>query len=199
MRKLSHIFKGISMSIYFKYTTDEYGCLSNFSPHPITIDGVVWKSTEAYYQAQKFLSEAIREEIRAKPTPKAAKVWAYTYKDCVRKDWQDMSLATMEKALRAKLEQNSDVKQKLLDSGTQSLYEQSSSDWFWGTGADGTGRNELGKLWMKLRSELQIAKTIDPKAILEIKFRDAGNKVIDEHWRQSNGYAGRDEQGGSDF
>lgn len=25
--------------IIFKYTSDEYGCFSNFSPHPIVVDG----------------------------------------------------------------------------------------------------------------------------------------------------------------
>jgi predicted NAD-dependent protein-ADP-ribosyltransferase YbiA (DUF1768 family) len=29
------------------------------------------------------------------------------------------------------------------------------TDYDWGTGTDGTGQNNMGKLWMKLRDELQ--------------------------------------------
>ena len=48
---------------------DEYGCFSNFSPHPIMVDSgnyasdTLWPSSEHFYQAQKFFGV---EDDRAK-------------------------------------------------------------------------------------------------------------------------------------
>jgi len=33
--------------------------------------------------------------------------------------------------------------------------ENSPTDYYWGCGKDGTGRNELGKILMKIRSKLR--------------------------------------------
>ena len=38
----------------FYKAVDPWGSLTNFSPHPITVDGTVYQSVEHYYQAQKF-------------------------------------------------------------------------------------------------------------------------------------------------
>lgn len=40
--------------ILFYSTKDRYGFFSNFSRHPITLDGTVWPTTEHYFQAMKF-------------------------------------------------------------------------------------------------------------------------------------------------
>ena len=40
--------------INFYRVSDEYGCFSNFSPHPIDLDGKRWPTAEHYFQAQKF-------------------------------------------------------------------------------------------------------------------------------------------------
>jgi predicted NAD-dependent protein-ADP-ribosyltransferase YbiA (DUF1768 family) len=36
--------------IHFYRTEDAYGTFSNFSRHPITIDGIEWPTTEHYFQ-----------------------------------------------------------------------------------------------------------------------------------------------------
>jgi N-glycosidase YbiA len=41
----------------------------------------------------------------------------------------------------------------LQKSGTEDIIEDSPDDYFWGEGADGSGQNMLGRLWMKIRSE----------------------------------------------
>ncbi|MFM2063889.1 MAG: hypothetical protein RLZZ507_3560, partial [Cyanobacteriota bacterium] len=38
------------MTIYFYKVWQPYGCFSNFSPHPIEIEGVDWPTVEHYYQ-----------------------------------------------------------------------------------------------------------------------------------------------------
>lgn len=162
-------------TIFFKYVNDEYGCLSNFSNHPIKDDqGRIWGTTEAWYQAQKFPDHPdLQEQIRLKPSPKAAKVLAQLYPEKVRKDWHEVSIETMEEALRLKLKYHANIAIKLLESGEAKLVERSDKDPFWGDGKDGQGRNELGKAWMRLRQEIIDAPT--------------------------PGYAGREEFGGSDF
>jgi predicted NAD-dependent protein-ADP-ribosyltransferase YbiA (DUF1768 family) len=39
--------------IHFYSTAGEYGCFSNFSPHPIFLKGQRRKTSEHYFQAQK--------------------------------------------------------------------------------------------------------------------------------------------------
>jgi ribA/ribD-fused uncharacterized protein len=40
--------------INFYRVSEAYGEFSNFSPHPITLAGKRWPTTEHYFQAQKF-------------------------------------------------------------------------------------------------------------------------------------------------
>lgn len=50
--------------IQFYETTGPFGCFSNFSRHPISIDGKRWPTSEHYFQAQKFSGTYHEEEIR---------------------------------------------------------------------------------------------------------------------------------------
>jgi hypothetical protein len=63
--------------------------------------------------------------------------------------------ALMEKIFRAKLAQHPDIREVLLTTGDRELLKVYDTDYYWGTGADGTGENKMGKLWMKLRQELK--------------------------------------------
>lgn len=48
----------------------------------------------------------------------------------------------------------STIPSKILTEDILCVKQDSPRDWFWGIGADGTGRNELGKALMRLRDEL---------------------------------------------
>ena len=71
-------------------------------------------------------------------------------------------VTNMERVLRLKLDQHSELKQKLLDTGRATIIEDCSSrprgsGMFWGASfKDGqwVGENMLGRLWMRLREEL---------------------------------------------
>jgi ribA/ribD-fused uncharacterized protein len=69
-------------------------------------------------------------------------------------EWSEMKMDIMEQILRAKLSQHKYIQEKLLESGTHILVEDSPTDAFWGRGPDGNGENQLGKIWMRLRAEL---------------------------------------------
>ena len=65
----------------------------------------------------------------------------------------------MEDICRCKLQQNSYVKKKLLQTFDLPLVEDSPNDDYWGWGLNRHGRNELGKVWMRLRDELRHKNT----------------------------------------
>ncbi len=135
----------------------EFFVFDNFSSFRVLVDGVLYCTVEHAYQAIKFLQTApeIAQQITDCYSAHDAQKIAYANKDRQRKDWDDVKLGVMEKLLRLKLEQNPYVKKKLLETGNLIICEDSPKDSFWGIGANRDGRNELGKLWMKLRSELQ--------------------------------------------
>jgi ribA/ribD-fused uncharacterized protein len=54
-----------------------------------------------------------------------------------------------------KLSQHEYVQRKLLQTGSAEIVEDSPYDSFWGVGDTWQGRNELGRLWMRLRKELK--------------------------------------------
>ncbi|NCN52482.1 NADAR family protein [Candidatus Parcubacteria bacterium] len=128
--------------------------LAPFSAHEIEIDGVIYKTAEHAYQALRVIPEA-RHRIIAARSPLDA--WREGQK-C--KENNEVLLdydkdALMEQIFRAKLKQHDDVKQVLIESGERGLLKLHGSDYYWGTGADGSGKNRMGKIWMKLREEIK--------------------------------------------
>ena len=69
----------------------------------------------------------------------------------------------MEDIIRAKVSQHGYIREKLIETGTREIIEDSHKDSFWGRGPDFKGRNELGKVWMKIREELQNQQIIQDK------------------------------------
>lgn len=140
--------------ITFYHATDPYGFFSNFALAPITIDGVVWPTSEHYYQAQKFTDPAQQEAIRRASTPGDAKALAWAPDARPRADWNDVRDDVMLVALRAKFTQHADLCARLLATGDAPLAEHTTNDFYWGDGGDGSGRNRLGEMLMQVRSEL---------------------------------------------
>ncbi len=132
----------------------EFYMFSNFSAFAIRWDGEFWMTTEHIYQAEKFEDPEIRHKIRMALSAHDAKKIAKLHDRAKRSDWAKIKLAVMERILRTKLEQHSYVREMLLATGSRELVEDSPKDSFWGRGPDHLGHNHLGKLWMKLRSEI---------------------------------------------
>ncbi len=71
--------------INFYSTSDDYGDFSNFAAWPIKVDGKTLPTSEHYFQAQKFLDEKYREEIRRVSSPMvAARMGAIVLSLCVK-------------------------------------------------------------------------------------------------------------------
>lgn len=135
----------------------EFYCLDNFSSFKVEYDGYLYSSVEEAYQALGFKEVApeIYDEIIHCHSAHEAQKIAYANRDKQRSDWNEVKVDLMEQLLRCKLEQNPYVKKKLLETKDYIIVEDSPKDNFWGWGENRDGNNQLGKLWMKLRSELR--------------------------------------------
>ncbi len=142
------------VTIYFyKETEEPYGCFSNFSDHAVFMKGIIWRTAEHYFQAQKFAGAPLEEEVRRCQTPAKAKKFAN--KHLYPHAWHQVKDGVMLDALRAKFSQHPDLKELLLSTGNALLVENAPRDNYWGAGSDGRGRNQLGKLLMQVRDELR--------------------------------------------
>ena len=143
--------------IYFYNKDEKYYEFTNFFPSPIELDGKLWPTTEHYFQAQKFVGTPLVEIIRQKKYPRD--VFEFAQKPDIasqcRKDWKEVKVQVMKKALVAKFTQHDDLCQLLIGTGKRTLVERSPYDTFWGDGGNGSGKNQLGKLLMEVREELK--------------------------------------------
>lgn len=147
--------------IYFYDKDKPYYSFTNFSPHHVEYDGKVYPTSEHLFQALKFLRHepSIAEHIRNAKTPRRALSEAQRLEAHIRKDWYQKNVEKMEIVVRHKFEQHAGLRRELLSTGDAILVEDAgANDAFWGNGSDGTGRNELGKVLMRLRAELQLSQ-----------------------------------------
>lgn len=134
--------------IEFYKSWDEWGALSNFSPHPISMPRCFghcqkpctlcqWPSVEHYYQAQKFThpeaesdtalverAAKVVDNILAAPSPEEAAREGRQQERCcpelVRKDWPTAKIDVMHAALRAKFHRHAGPRQMLLSTAVKS-------------------------------------------------------------------------------
>jgi ribA/ribD-fused uncharacterized protein len=140
---------------FYAHTDEPYGCFSNFSHHPFTLDGALWPTSEHYFQAQKFAGSEWAEAIRLASNPMKAKRMGGSRKHPLRKDWERVKEDVMRRALEAKFTQHAGARDVLLSTGEVTLVEAAPRDSYWGCGAKGTGKNRLGVLLMELRLRLK--------------------------------------------
>ena len=152
------------------YNRDEpYYAFTNFYPAPIVVDGKQWPTTEHYFQAQKFIGTPFTEVIRNFQRPREA--FDLSRKPAVsrwrRKDWEEVKVDIMRKALLAKFTQHRDLRQLLLKTKDNMLIEHTPYDNFWGDGGDGNGQNKLGMLLMEIRFDLKNSRKLSRSSSVE--------------------------------
>ena len=141
--------------INFYRVSDEYGCFSNFAAYPFELGGKSWRTTEHYFQAQKFEDEGHQEAIRKVASPMIAARMGRDRKKKLRPDWQSVKVSIMTDAIRAKFTQHEELRTILLGTGDAKLVEHTTNDSYWGDGGDGSGKNMLGQVLMRVRTELR--------------------------------------------
>ena len=188
----------LKMTIKFYEAKDkEFGFLSNFYGTPnsksfkLNIDGINYKSTEHYYQSEKFKGEKASKESLVyakvieqqntcgkvsflgrqktngyypwmKPLAELSKK-SIKYGVTIRPDWDSVKDSVMQKAVESKFQQNDDLKQKLIKTAGCKLYEHTSRDTYWGDGGTkGGGKNKLGNLLEVIREKLIVEDEEEP-------------------------------------
>lgn len=130
---------------------NEYYFLSNFYSIPVTYNGLTYQNSEAAFQAQKCLTD--EEKVRfTTMNPSEAK--RAGRRVSLRPDWEEIKVNEMSNIVYAKFTQNSELKQKLIQTGDAYLEEGNTwGDRIWGT-VNGNGKNLLGKILMETRDKL---------------------------------------------
>lgn len=132
-----------------------YGEFSNFAPYPIHLDGKKWKTTEHYFQAQKFKNSKLQAKVRGARTPGLAAAIGRNRSNPLRRDWEKVKIDVMRKAVHAKFTQHQDLRKLLVETGDAIIVEHTKNDKFWGDGGNGHGQNWLGKILMEIREEIK--------------------------------------------
>jgi hypothetical protein len=129
-----------------------YRWLSNFHLCSCVFEGVTYPSSENAYQAAKAAPEARVSFYRCAPN-EAKQLGRLVVLD--PKVWTSMRLRVMGQILLSKFTLNMDLQQQLLGTGAKYLEETNWwNDRYWGV-CDGTGENQLGRILMDIRTELQ--------------------------------------------
>lgn len=159
---------------------DKYGkWLSNCFIARVEIDGELNRSSEHYYQREKFridatdphviewcklrrvpvelqlnINKAYREQM-ATVSPVIVARQGRTKSVVIRGDWESVKNAVMWRALVAKFTQNAEFAAALKSTGTRVLIERSPNDRYWAIDNRGVGANTLGIMLMVIRSFLE--------------------------------------------
>lgn len=143
------------MAIKFYRTKEPHGYMGNFYRARMFIYGRWWNWVEAPYQAEKSLDRAEQDLIWQVKKPMEARDLGQKVK--MRDGWDLVKDMVMYDCVMAKFLQHKDIRDQLMATGDEDLIEDTttSNDMYWGCGADGTGRNQLGQTLMRVRRELK--------------------------------------------
>jgi ribA/ribD-fused uncharacterized protein len=144
------------MPIRFLSKIEQWKDFSNLAPYPIELKGRVWQSSEHYYQYKKFekADPDYAQKILEAETPKEVKKLSMQ-NDKRSPEWDNEKVAILKTAVIKKFTSYSNLRDLLLSTGDEELIEANPDDYFWGEGADGTGKNMMGKMLMEIRALLK--------------------------------------------
>ncbi|KAG8945931.1 hypothetical protein FRC04_012183 [Tulasnella sp. 424] len=145
--------------ILFYEETEKYYEFTNSAPYPVHFRGKKYPTSEHLFQARKFLDHRplLAEHIRrGSDRPRFAFKEARRLAPEIRPDWKEKCIEIMDEIMELKFTQHNKLRRLLLDTGERYLILNAGKyDDFWGNGADGNGRNELGKALMRIRTSLR--------------------------------------------
>lgn len=131
--------------------TGKYYFLSNYFEVPVAYNGIVYRNSEAAFQAQK--TTDVNAQLKfAHYSASIAK--RYGRQLHLRSDWEQIKDGVMYEICKCKFEQNPLYRLRLLATGDEELVEGNSwGDTYWGV-CKGKGENHLGKILMRICEEL---------------------------------------------
>ncbi|MDG1663299.1 MAG: NADAR family protein [Pseudomonadales bacterium] len=149
------IFPEIDENLIYLSRKDPEELLGSWSRYSFELEGDEWPSVEHYYQAMKFDNEEYREKIRQASSPAVARKMGRTRLKRIRRDWSNVKEVVMTRAVYIRARSYPELAQELLNTGEQTLVENSQYDYFWGCGRDRRGNNTYGKVLMNVRRKLR--------------------------------------------
>lgn len=134
------------------FTNDPKNFFSTYSNHTVTIEGMgTFHTAEAAYQAHK--DKDNKEYVNLQLSLHSAKVSKIIGKSCdLCPDWEEKKVSVMYHILKLKFDQHSDIREILIHTGLRPFVYFGKTTSFW----NNTGKNMLGKLLAKIRSEYYI-------------------------------------------
>ncbi|MDD3900678.1 MAG: NADAR family protein [Fermentimonas sp.] len=142
--------------IHFYSLNKEFGEFSNFALYPVKLKGKEWPTSEHYFQAQKFEDQSYQKEIQRAHSPMKAAELGRSREVKIRRNRDKIKDNVMYEAVYAKFTQYPELQELLLSTEDAILVEHTSKDSYWGDGGDGSGKNMLGKILIKVREKLYI-------------------------------------------
>ncbi len=140
---------------FYSHTRGPYKCFSNFYDASVIIDDKEWPTTEHYFHAMKFIyNPEYQEKIRLAQDPYQAKALGRSKEYKIDPNWDVNREQVMFDCCYAKFTQHEDLQKILLSTGDAFLIENSPTDYIWGSGEKGTGKNKLGKVLMNVRDKI---------------------------------------------
>ena len=142
-----------------------YGFLSNFYECTVVYNGIAYKHTEGAFQAQKTHDVEKKKYVATLSASNCKKACGRRglngFKLDLRPDWEEVKDQIMYEVVRAKFEQNTDLRERLLATKDAELEEGNHwHDNYWGNCSCDRcksilGKNMLGKILMRVREELR--------------------------------------------
>lgn len=131
--------------------------LGTYSDHSFQLEDLIWPTAEHYFQAARFDDDTRREKVRLAASPGEATSLGKPglLKSGVRKDWDQVKINFMTRALYTKFKTHPEIAERLLATGNETIVENDQYDYFWGCGRDKRGENQFGKLLMSVRQKLK--------------------------------------------
>lgn len=140
-------------TIYFyrAYKSGQTAGFSNFSNHPVIIkDFGSFPTAEAAIQAYKNPTD--RDYVSKQESSRTPTISRMIGKNTIlRKDWSEVCEDLMYNIISEKFTQHPELLENLLNTGLRPIEQHTRGDYFWGNGGNGTGKNKLGKVLMRLR------------------------------------------------
>lgn len=164
-------------TVAFCSTHDEWGIFSNFAQTPVTVDGVVFYSTESLFQVMKFTDAEARKTIYSlKGQGLKMKAKKFEKTAGVRSDWGEIIVDVLKFCLMTKYAQSEAFRNELSRSGDRFIVEDQSTftkpaDTYGAKlSKDGTayeGPNLMGRLLMELRDNGKLEYKL-PEGMLDL-------------------------------
>ena len=150
--------EAVRKTIFFYSSRAEHGYMSNFARYPVIMDGLKYKTSEHYYQSQKYKGTPWEKPVRDAAEPMKAAELGRDRSGPLRRDWESVKDNVMREVVEAKFRQHPELAKQLLDTGDAKLVERTTDDLYWGCGTAGTGKNMLGIILMEVREKLRQEK-----------------------------------------